>query len=123
MLVTVVPMFAPITIGTAFSRGSGFSGAATRPTTIDVVTDELCTSVVASSPTISAAKGFEVALKNESSKSPPSSVKPSPKPRTPIRKTNNRAATAAARAKFPVASTPAVPDRWTGSELIGVSRY
>jgi hypothetical protein len=50
----------------AFTTGSGFSGAATIPTTIEVVTDELCTNVVAKMPTIRPTKGFSVARKNVS---------------------------------------------------------
>ncbi len=98
VLVTVVPMFAPITIGTALATGSGFSGAATRPTIREVVTDELCTIVVARMPTISPRKGFAVAAKKESSSRCPSDLKPSPRPFTPSRKRKSRPSTARARA-------------------------
>ena len=91
-------MLAPMIIGTAFASGSGFSGAATSPTTIDVVTDELWTRVVASNPTMSAINGLEVALKNASSKSPPRSLKPSPSPRTPTKKTKSKTTSTAADA-------------------------
>ena len=40
VFVTVVPMLAPMIIGTAFTIGRGLSGAATKPTIIAVVTDE-----------------------------------------------------------------------------------
>ncbi len=62
--VTVVPMLAPITIGMAFANGRGFSGAATNATTIEVVTDELCTTVVATKPTRKPMNGFKVAANN-----------------------------------------------------------
>jgi hypothetical protein len=52
-----------------------------------VVTDELCTTVMASSPTMSPMNGFSVAAKKPSSRSPPSSSKPSPGPLMPSRKT------------------------------------
>ena len=99
--VTVVPMLAPMIIGIAWASGSGFSGAATRPTTMAVVTDELWTTVVASNPTISPKNGFEVAAKKLSMKSRPSSWKPSPSPLTPVRKTNSRAAAARRRGARP----------------------
>ena len=72
VFVTVVPMLAPMIIGTAFTIGSGLSGAATKPTIIAVVTDELCTSVVAKIPTIRPMNGLSVAAKKESSSPPPS---------------------------------------------------
>ena len=95
VFVTVVPMLAPMIIGTAFASGRGFSGDATRPTTIEVVTDELWTSVVASNPTIRATNGFSVALKNACSRSPPNSRNPSLSPRTPVRKISSRPRTSA----------------------------
>ena len=95
--VTVVPMLAPMIIGIALARGSGFSGAATRPTTIAVVTDELWTTVVASNPTINPKNGFDVAAKKLWMKSSPSSRNPSPSPLTPARKTNRRATAARRR--------------------------
>jgi len=50
-------------MGMASATGSGFSGAATRPTMSEVDTDELCTSVVARIPIIRPMKGLEVAAK------------------------------------------------------------
>lgn len=88
--VTVVPMLAPMTIGTALDRGNGFSGAATRATIIDVVTDELWTRVVAKRPTTRPTKGFSVAVKNDWMTSSPRSLNPSPRPLTPRRKTKRR---------------------------------
>ena len=61
VFVTVVPMLLPMIIGIAFATGSGSVGAATMPTMIDVVTDELCTRVVARTPTISPTNGLAVA--------------------------------------------------------------
>ena len=95
--VTVVPMLAPITMGIALARGSGFSGAATRATTMEVVTEELCMTVVASRPTMRPINGLEVAAKKLSMKSCPISSKPSPSPLTPRRNTNSRATTLSAR--------------------------
>lgn len=88
--VTVVPILAPIIIGTALANGRGFSGAATSPTIIDVDTDELCTSVVASTPTKIPTKGFAVRLKKLSRKSVPNSLNPSPSPLTPSKNTNSK---------------------------------
>ena len=95
VFVIEVPMLAPMTIHTALATGSGFSGAATRPTIIEVVTDELCISVVARIPTISAMKGFSVAAKKAPSTSFPNSLNPSPSPWTPSRKKNNSTSTCA----------------------------
>jgi len=97
VFVTVVPMFAPMTMGTALAIGSAFSGAATSATIIDVVTDELWTSVVARTPTINAMNGFSVAAKNDSSTSRPRDLNPSPSPLTPTRKTKRSARTMSAR--------------------------
>ena len=69
------------------------SGAATSPTMIDVETDELWTSVVANTPIIRPTNGFSVAAKNESRRSRPSSLKPSPRPLTPVRKRKRRKTT------------------------------
>ncbi len=55
MFVTVVPMFAPITIGTADATGR--TPAPTSPTIVDVVTEDDCTSTVASTPAQRAATG------------------------------------------------------------------
>ena len=69
LLVMEVPIFAPITMGTAHSSGSGggwpsTTGAPTKPTTVLVVTEELCTSTVASTPTARPANGFCSPLKS-----------------------------------------------------------
>lgn len=90
VLVTVVPMFAPMIIGTALAIGKASPGAATSPTMSAVDTEELCTMVVARMPTISPMNGFSVAAKKLSSNPPPSDLKPSPKPFTPTRKTKRR---------------------------------
>ena len=95
--VTVVPMLAPITIGMALASGNGFSGAATSATIIDVVTDELWTSVVASRPTTRPTNGFSVAAKKLWIRSSPSSRNPEPRPLTPSRKKNSSSRTAAKR--------------------------
>ena len=95
--VTVVPMFAPMIIGTALLSGSGDSGAATSPTIIDVVTEELWTIVVARIPTTRPTSGFWVVEKITSRKSPPSSLNPSPRPLTLTRKPNSRTRTVTSR--------------------------
>ena len=56
VLVTVVPMFAPMIIGTA--RFSGIVPAPTIPTIVAVETDDDCTSTVARTPTNSPANGL-----------------------------------------------------------------
>ena len=99
VFVTVVPMFAPMIIGIALARGSGFAGAATRPTIREVETEELCTRVVARTPTIRPMKGFSVARKKESSNPAPSDLNPSPRPLTPTRKTKSSRSTRAARTR------------------------
>ncbi len=86
VLVTVVPMLAPMIMGTALATGMGFTGAATSPTIMEVVTDELCTRVVARIPTINPMKGLWVASKKLSRVSSPRSRKPAPRPLTPTRK-------------------------------------
>ena len=95
--VTVVPMLAPITIGTALASGSGCSGAATSATIIEVVTDELWTSVVASRPARRPTSGFSVAAKKLPIRSSPSSLNPEPSPLTPIRNTNSSSSAVATR--------------------------
>ena len=87
VLVTVVPMFAPMIMGMAWVTESGLSAAATKPTMVAVVTEELCTSVVARMPTINAVNGFSVAVKNESTNGPLSASNPFPNPLTPTKKT------------------------------------
>jgi hypothetical protein len=54
----VVPMFAPITIGTALSKFK--APPATSPTTMDVVVEELWIRLVATIPMSNPAKGLEV---------------------------------------------------------------
>ncbi len=61
VFVTVVPMLAPMIIGTALAIGSAFSGAATSPTISEVETEELWTRVVARIPTMRPMNGFSVA--------------------------------------------------------------
>ena len=58
------PDIGPHDHGHGVGQGSGFSGAATSATTIDVVTDELCMTVVVSNPTNQPMNGFSVALKS-----------------------------------------------------------
>ena len=87
VFVTVVPMLAPMINGTALATGIGFSGAATNPTIIAVVTDELCTRVVVKMPIMRPTNGFSVAAKNESSTPSPSARKPAPRPLTATRNT------------------------------------
>ena len=58
MFVMVVPMFAPITIGTALSKFK--APPATSPTTMDVVVEELWIRLVATIPMSNPAKGLEV---------------------------------------------------------------
>ena len=94
---TRVSILAPMIMGTALAIGSGFSGAATRPTISDVVTDELCISVVARMPTMSPMNGFSVAAKNESNRPPPNDLKASLSPFTPSRKRKSRPMTAIVR--------------------------
>ncbi len=60
VLVTVVPIFAPMIMGTAVLTWT--SPEATRPTINDVVTEEDCTRVVARMPTSSPSTGFMSAL-------------------------------------------------------------
>jgi hypothetical protein len=59
MLVTEVPMLAPMTIGIVASKGS--TPEAARPTMIEVVVDEDWIIDVTSTPIISPRMGFEVA--------------------------------------------------------------
>ena len=84
MLVTVVPMLAPMIIGTAASTPN--KPVPTRPTIVDVVTDDDCASTVASTPTHNPATGF-VTLENSSSwMSLPRPLMPPSSSETPIRK-------------------------------------
>ena len=60
MLVTVVPILAPMMMGTAFWMVK--IPEATNPTTVQVVVDELCTRLVARMPMKRPTSGFEVVL-------------------------------------------------------------
>ena len=59
VLVTLVPTFAPMMIGIA--RATSRPPAATRPTVIDVIDDELCMKLVARVPMKRPTNGFDVA--------------------------------------------------------------
>ena len=78
MAVTVVPMLAPMIIGTAASTGN--NPVPTRPTIVEVVTDEDWATTVARMPTHSAAIGFLTLVNNcswmpsPSDEMPPSST-------------------------------------------------
>jgi len=74
VFVTVVPMLAPITIGTASS--TPITPDATRPTMIDVDADDDCTSTVPRMPMHSAAIGFVAAENSRSWVSSPRSRMP-----------------------------------------------
>lgn len=73
---TEVPILAPIIIGMAFSILS--APAATIPTTIDVVEEELCTIEVARTPINKPTKGLVVVCINVAEKSFPNNFKESP---------------------------------------------
>jgi hypothetical protein len=73
VLVMVVPIFAPMIIGIDVSSDN--APPATRPTTIDVVVDELCIRLVATIPIINPANGFDVIWINDSAKPLPNSLK------------------------------------------------
>jgi hypothetical protein len=75
--VTVVPIFAPITMGTAFSRER--IPAATKPTTVQVVVEELCTRLVARIPIKRPTKGLDVLLISRSANPPPNISNPVPR--------------------------------------------
>ncbi len=85
VLVTVVPMLAPITIGTAASTVR--APDATRPTMIDVVADDDCTRMVATIPTHRAASGLETREKRSSCTSPLMRPIPCSRQVTPMRNT------------------------------------
>ena len=88
VLVTDVPMFAPMTMGMAPSMVS--APAATRATIMDVVVDELWTCVVASKPTKSPTNGLEVRSMSASAKPLPKSLKDRPIMSRPTKNPNNR---------------------------------
>ena len=84
MLVTVVPMLAPMIIGTASSIPTTL--LATRPTITEVDTDEDWTSTVARRPTNRPPIGLETPWKRPSTKSLPSVLNPPLSSSTPVRK-------------------------------------
>ena len=84
MLVTVVPMLAPMIIGTA--SGIASVPAPTKPTIVAVDTEDDWTSTVASIPTNSPASGFETLSKRLSVKSEPKDLIPDSSALTPTRK-------------------------------------
>lgn len=77
VLVMVVPIFAPITIGMAVSRVS--APPATNPTTKEVVVDELWIKLVATIPIIKPEKGFDVIVINVSANPCPKDLKEWPR--------------------------------------------
>ncbi len=103
VLVTLVPMLAPITIGTAAPTLS--TPEATRPTIVDVVTDEDWTSTVASTPTNRPAIGELTRVNSASWTSLPRAAMPSDSSPTPARKTYSSRSTSSPRAQ------PGRPDR------------
>ncbi|CAI7994183.1 Type IV pilus assembly ATPase PilB, partial [Geodia barretti] len=78
VFVTVVPTLAPITMGMALSNGNGDPGAATKPTMRELVTEELCTRVVARIPMRRPTRGFAEARKKLSRSPDPRPSKPAP---------------------------------------------
>ena len=90
---TVVPMLAPITIGTAWPKPS--APEATRPTMTEVLADDDCTSTVPSSPTNSPASGFWTLENRLSWVSAPRSLMPVSSDETPTRNTYTRPSTSA----------------------------
>ena len=69
VLVTVVPIFAPITIGIAYSKLR--TPLPTKPTIVAVVTEEDCTKTVHKIPTNKPAKGLDTDSKSASVYSAP----------------------------------------------------
>ena len=84
VFVIVVPMFAPMIMGTAASMES--TPAPTSPTSVAVVTDEDCTSTVARMPANSPASGLSTLSSSPSVKSAPSSLMPASSIEMPTRK-------------------------------------
>ncbi len=84
MLVTVVPMLAPMIMGTA--SGTAKVPDPTRPTMVAVLTDEDCTRTVARMPTNNPATGLVTPSKSESVKSAPKLLIPDSSALTPTRK-------------------------------------
>ena len=89
VLVTEVPMLAPMMIGIAPSMVS--APAATSPTVIEVVVDELCTRLVARMPTRSPTNGFAVRAISSSANPFPKSLNDRPIRSRPRKKANSRA--------------------------------
>ena len=90
MLVTVVPIFAPMIIGIALLRGKKIMPvlvvALAIPTMIDVVVEELWNMVVAKIPMNKATKGSLVVVIISLAKSPPICFIPKESPLIPTRK-------------------------------------
>ena len=72
VFVTLVPILAPMITGMAVDTSS--APAATIATVIDVVVDELCTRLVASTPMKSPTNGFAVVMSNRSANPLPNSL-------------------------------------------------
>jgi hypothetical protein len=90
-----VPILAPMMMGIAPSMVR--APAATRPTVIEVVVDELCTSVVARMPMKSPTKGLAVRSIRASAKPFPMSLKPRPMRSSPTKNPNNTSSRRAIR--------------------------
>ena len=80
VLVTVVPMLAPITIGIATPTGRP---PATRPTMIDVTVLDDCTRAVVRVPRSTPTKGFVAKAKSRSAPACPPTARRKPSPTTP----------------------------------------
>ena len=78
VLVTDVPIFAPMTIGIADRKGT--TPAATIPTKIEVVKDELWTKLVVRMPTNNPMNGFAVVEISTSANPRPNNLNPAPIP-------------------------------------------
>ena len=91
----VVPIFAPMTIGTAASTVR--APAPTNPTIVEVDTDEDCTSTVARIPAHKPASGLSTLSSNSCWKSAPSQLMPRSSAATPTRKRYSITATKTAR--------------------------
>mmetsp|Transcript_68764 Transcript_68764/g.143607 ORF Transcript_68764/g.143607 Transcript_68764/m.143607 type:complete len:208 (-) Transcript_68764:230-853(-) len=84
VLVTVVPMLAPMMMGTAGRTWS--PPAETKATTMDVLVEEDCTITVASTPTIKAARLFGMSRSVFPAPLPPNTLKALPINSMPTRK-------------------------------------
>jgi hypothetical protein len=96
VLVTVVPMLAPMIIGTAKPTGS--VPAPTSPTMVAVDTEEDCTSTVARIPANRPARGLETLSSSPSWKPSPMAAMPDSSRATPTRKPYRATTTIVARA-------------------------